>query len=96
MTLEELANSFLEPKLDTQYDANLRLTEMNTNDYFLGGHSAIRVVAVGTVGMNEVKAMGLFTIVDGRGYGLISFANPEEYSNYLSTFQRMGDSFQIY
>jgi hypothetical protein len=82
--------------MDTQYVDNLRITEMNTNNYFLGGHPAVRVVTVGTVDMNEVKAVGLESIVNGKIYGLFYIASSEVYSSYLPIFQRISDSFQIY
>jgi hypothetical protein len=80
--------------------------EINTNNYFLSGHPAIRMLAIGSFGgpgepgasqgivPHDVKMMALVTTIGDKKYGVAYLSSPETYPNYLSVAQEMIDSFQ--
>jgi hypothetical protein len=90
-SLQALGDNIAETNRKSEYATGFRLIEMNTNNYFLGGHPAVRVVYVASVNESEVKG----TIVNGKEYGLVSTADNEFYSDYSDIFQHMLDTFQI-
>jgi hypothetical protein len=85
----------------------LKLTEMNTNNYFLSGHPAIRLIGIMSLGgpgepgasegiVGTLKTMGLITITGAKEYTVTYAAiPPERFPDYLQTAQIMIDSFQI-
>jgi hypothetical protein len=80
--------------------------EINTDSYFLSGHPAVRMVAIGSFGgpgepgasqgivPHVVKMMALVTNIGNKRYEVGYLSVPETYPKYLSVAQEMIDSFQ--
>jgi hypothetical protein len=73
-----------------------RLTELNTNTYFLSGHPAIRVIGIQTTETNrDIEIMILFIKSGANIYSVKYLSHPETYLTYLPIAQQMTDSFQV-
>jgi hypothetical protein len=96
-SLQELGNKIVETNRNSEYGTGFRLIEMNTDNYFLGGHSAVRIVFIfySTIDGGETKSVALSSIVNGKEYGLITFSDIASYADYLPIFQHMIETFQI-
>jgi hypothetical protein len=98
MTLGELANKTVNDLTNTspQYGGDFKLVEMNTNNFFLGGHPAVKLVIVGTPpNGTETRLVAIDTIVDRMQYSTLSFSTPSLYHEFDPLFQRMIESFRI-
>jgi hypothetical protein len=85
----------------------VRVIETNTNDYFLSGHPAHRVILIGGFGgpgepgasqgiePHDVKMMVIAANVSGKGYSVGYLSPPERFNDNLQTAQTMIESFQI-
>ena len=101
MSLENMSK-----KLVMHPPAGFKPLEINTDSYFLSGHPAVRMMAIGSFGgpgepgasqgivSHDVKMMFLVTKIGDKTYGVGYLSPPETYSNYLSVAQEMIDSFQ--
>ena len=78
-SLQELGDKIIETNRNSEYATGFRLIEMNTDNYFLGGQPAVRIVFVSTMEGSEKKSMALGTIIDGKEYGLMSFSDNASY-----------------
>jgi hypothetical protein len=84
-----------------------RLTELNTDTYFLSGYPAIRAIGIASFGgpgepgasqgvpPHDVKMMIYVIISWGYAYMVAYMAPPDTYSNDLSDAQQIIDSFEI-
>jgi hypothetical protein len=72
-----------------------RLTELNTNTYFLSGHQAIRVIGIQHFPNGDLKMM-MFAIRSGVNLYTVKYlSHPETYLTYLPIAQQIIDSFQV-
>ena len=97
-TLDEMADE-MDTLARNFSNTAVRVTEINTNDYYLGGHPAIRSVAVGNLhfgsqNATEKKAVSYDTIIDGKHYALSEEAKVDLYPEFEPIFQRMVESFR--
>ena len=72
-----------------------RLLEINSNNYFLSGHPALRTISIKSFPSHDVRTMLLSTILGGRIYSIAYGAIAERSPDYLRSAQAMIDSFQI-
>jgi serine/threonine-protein kinase len=78
----------------TQNHSDFRLLE--STDFRLAGNMAYKIVFTATDSMkHERKAMQIWTVKGDKAYLITYKAEPEQYSKYLPTIQKMVDSFQF-
>ena len=92
-----IANKTLNDITNQSQDyGDFKLVEMNNNNYFLGGHPAVKSVIVGTsTNGTETRMVAIDTIVDKKQYGTLSSSTPSLYHEFEPLFQRMVESFRI-
>jgi len=69
--------------------------QISTGNTTLAGNPAYTVVYTATVGGTNLTLAHIWTIKDGKEYFITYKATPNNYVTYLSTAQKMIDSFQI-
>ena len=87
ITLAKYANDTVS---DLRQD--FRVSESNAT---LAGNPAYKIVYTGLEASIDLKAMMVMTIKGDRAYIISYTAEPEKYSYYLPTVQKMIDSFEI-
>ena len=87
ITLANYANNTIS---DLRQD--FRVSESNAT---LAGNPAYKIVYTGLEASIDLKAMMVMTIKGDRAYIISYTAEPEKYSYYLPTVQKMIDSFEI-
>ena len=87
VTLSEYANDIIS---DLRQD--FRVRESNTT---LAGNPAYKIVYTGLEANVDLQAMMVLTIKGDRAYIISYTAEPEKYSYYLPTVQKITDSFEI-
>ena len=85
-----LANYANDTVSDLRQD--FRVSESNAT---LAGNPAYKIVYTGLEASIDLKAMMVMTIKGDRAYIISYTAEPEKYSYYLPTVQKMIDSFEI-
>jgi hypothetical protein len=85
-----LANYANDTVSDLRQD--FRVSESNAT---LAGNPAYKIVYTGLEASIDLKAMMVMTIKGDRAYIISYTAEPEKYSYYLPTVQKMLDSFEI-
>ena len=101
MTLDELVRSLALPASALPLPPNelaalgINILELNSEDYFLSGHPAGRMVMTGASSDGISKMMGLATIVNDRLYAVSYMADSSTYDKYLADAQTIIDSFKI-
>ena len=68
---------------------------VSESDATLAGNPAYKIVYTGLEASIDLKAMMVMTIKGDRAYIISYTAEPEKYSYYLPTVQKMIDSFEI-
>jgi hypothetical protein len=98
MTPAELATSIL----SSQNDRRSRFIELDSSNYFLSGHPAVKIVQIrnNETGLDDsvdtqYKSMSLVTLVEGKAYFVSYIAQPELFPKYLQTAQTIIDSVVI-
>jgi eukaryotic-like serine/threonine-protein kinase len=73
------------------------LLELNSNNYFLSGHPAIRAIGIISYETmpSQIKNMAFITTSGENGYFVFYTSALEKFPDYLQTAQTMIDSFQI-
>jgi serine/threonine-protein kinase len=87
ITLAEYANDTVS---DLRQD--FKVSESNAT---LAGNPAFKIVYTGLEANVDLQAMMVLTIKGDRAYIISYTAEPEKYSHYLPTVQKMIDSFEI-
>ena len=74
-----------------------RLTELNTNTYFLSGHPAIRVIGIRHYPQTNLNVEMMMTTIKlgANVYTVKYLSHPDTYLTYLPIAQQMIDSFQV-
>jgi hypothetical protein len=91
-SLEDEIKHMLLPGIEAH---GFRLTELNTNTYFLSGYPAIRVIGIQHYPKFDVEIMETFIKSGANVYSVKYLSHPETYLTYLPIAQQMTDSFQV-
>jgi hypothetical protein len=80
-TLGEVADKIVNETTNVKVNTPFRLVEMNTDDYYLAGHHAAKVIAVSTPlnGNYEEKLVSIQTLIDGKLYEVLSGAKATQF-----------------
>jgi hypothetical protein len=75
-------------------------TDLNTNDYYVQGHPAARVDSIMKLfnpitGEIQQRIVALASIIDGKGYEIVTSAPDAKFSDYAATFGHMLYSFKV-
>ena len=73
----------------------VNIVELNSEDYFLSGHPAGRIVMTATSPNGTSKVMALASIVNGGLYAISYLADTTTYNQYLPDAQTIVDTFKI-
>ena len=90
LTLDEYADVNIAQIFDPLLGLNIV-----KNSTMLAGSPAYKVEYNTTQGLNELKVMEIWTIIEGKSYDFIYSALSEEYFDYLPTVKKMLDSVKI-
>jgi hypothetical protein len=98
MKLDKYADSIINS--DRESFPSFNLIESNTNSTTLAGFPAYRLqytLPYQRFGEDDIniKAMEIGTIIDGRAYALIYYAEAAKYDSYLPIIQKIINSFKI-
>ena len=80
-------------KLAIRQNPGLKIIELNSNNYFLSGRPAVRLIEMNLE--PPVKMMFFATILGQNAYFVGYVSAPEKFPDYLQTVQPMIDSFQL-
>jgi hypothetical protein len=77
-------------------DPDVRLVEVNSDTYYLGGHPAVRIILVFTPlnQIHEERFVDYETLIDGKQYGVAGAARATLFPEFETIFQQMVESFK--
>jgi PsbP len=95
-TLKEIADKTVNDLTNVEVNTPYMLVEVNTANYYLAGHRAAKVIAVGTPlnGTYEEKWVNIQAFIDGKLYEVLSIAKSAQYPEFEPIFQHMLESFR--
>jgi PsbP-like protein len=99
MSWEDLVKNFSKT-IKIMEQAGFRPIELNTNNYFLSGHPAVRMITISSFRdsqgiSHDLQMMSFTTILEGKKY-VVGYGSPtERFDDHLQTAQKMINSFQI-
>lgn len=88
----------LDDLVKKMFSNSTKLVEKNTDNYFLLGHPAARIIFTMQNDLlnRQEKAMSLATIINNTAYTVVFTAPLEKYNDYLPIAQTVIDSYQLY